>query len=108
MRKRKGIRNQKGQSGIGSILSRLFGGFGGSTSGAGGTGGTTPSSITGYLQNLTNDQTGGNQTAGTAANTYGAGQTGLQGQLGGLFGSYLNGNVPTSFTEPQAAITSAN
>lgn len=65
-------------------------------------------SITGYLQNLSGQQQGANQTSGSQANTYGAGQQGLQDQLGGLYSRYLGGNVPTSFTEPQAAFNAFN
>ena len=74
---------------------------------------------TGFINNGTTTQTGGtNVTAGSTANTasqsQGTGQTNqantylpwqqqLQGQVGQAEGNLLSGNVPTSFTNPQAA-----
>lgn len=44
----------------------------------------------------------------TAQNTYNAGQQALQGQTPGLYSQLLAGNVPASFTSPQAVIDNYN
>jgi hypothetical protein len=49
--------------------------------------------------------TGGNT---LAQNTYSPGQQQLQGNLGNLWQSFLSGNIPSSFTNPQAAINAYN
>ena len=62
-----------------------------------------------YIQQ-SGSTTGNQANAGSSAtaNTYGAGQTALQNQLGGLYSSYLNGQIPSSFTNPQPAINAYN
>lgn len=54
------------------------------------------------------NQSGVQGQSGTQANTYTAGQTGVQGQLGPLWQSFLQGNIPSSFTNPAAATTAYN
>jgi hypothetical protein len=74
---------------------------------------------TGYITNGTTTQTGGNNVtavsnANTTQNSQGTGQSQqsntylpwqqqLQGQLGQAEGNLLSGNVPSSYTNPQAA-----
>lgn len=48
------------------------------------------------------NQSGVQGQSGTQANTYTPGQQGVQGQLGPLWQSFLQGNIPSSFTTPQA------
>jgi hypothetical protein len=62
-----------------------------------------------YLQ-TTQNQTAQQANTGTTAqnNTYGVGQTNLQGNLGSLYQSLLGGNIPSSFTNPAAATTAYN
>lgn len=57
-----------------------------------------------YQQLSTTSQAGQAQT-GTSAqqNTFTPGQTGVQGQLGNLYSQFLQGNIPSSFTNPAAA-----
>jgi len=75
---------------------------------------------TGYINNGTTTQTGGQnvtgasnantstQSSGTGnanqSNTYLPWQSGLQSQVAGAEGNLLAGNVPTSFTNPQASV----
>jgi hypothetical protein len=54
-------------------------------------------------QNLNTTQNTAQQTGGQTANTFTPGQTGTQGQLGGLWQSFLSGQIPSSFTNPAAA-----
>ena len=62
---------------------------------------TTTGSQTGTQSGIQNTQgtTSGTQAQqGTNANTFNAGQTALQNNLGGLYGSLAAGNIPTSYT----------
>lgn len=56
-------------------------------------------------QNLTTNQQTGQAQTGTSQqqNTFTPGQTGVQNNLGGLWQSFLQGNIPSSFTNPAAA-----
>jgi hypothetical protein len=65
----------------------------------------TTSSLVGK-NDQTNVQTGNQQNTGTTnvAGQYNPAQTALQGQLPSLYQSVLAGNIPQTFTAPQAAI----
>ena len=65
------------------------------------TNGTQNTDTTGNSSNT------GNQ-AGSTTNQYGANQQALQSQLPSLYQSLLAGNIPSSFTAPQAAIDNYN
>jgi hypothetical protein len=54
-------------------------------------------------QNQQYNQTSGQAGTGSTSNVYTPGQQGLQGNLGNLWQSFLSGNIPGSFTNPQAA-----
>lgn len=45
------------------------------------------------------------QSTGNTSNTYNQGQTDLQGSLPSFYNNLLSGNIPSSFTTPQAPVT---
>jgi len=61
--------------------------------------------VKGYVpyQQQQYNQSGVQGASGTTANTFTPGQTGVQNNLGGLWSSFLQGNIPSSFTNPAAA-----
>jgi hypothetical protein len=62
-----------------------------------------------YMNQTYSGNTGQVQGGNTnAQQTYTPGQTDTQGQLGGLWQSFMQGNIPSSFTNPAAATNAYN